>query len=486
MTRAVAGLMQELRAGRWSRAVLTVGTAACLACSGAAVVSSGAAADTPAVQVKPAQAQVAPGTILPFVAAVTGSVVTTVTWRVQETSGCGAITSTGVYTAPSAIATCHVVAVSTADANISGSATVSIVNTPPSSGLFLNGFFPLAVDGPDGSYIGTGAPGSSPQYRTVPQDFDYWKGNGINTIARGPQEGANAAYDTMVHTAGLHSLRAPLSPLSSDAGKTYLLAWAQPDEPDAAGGLSGNMATLRSNYQAWKAADATRQVYVNFGGSDLIVTGQDYATAIQYADWIAEDVYPYTGVDWNPSLVGDPTAVGKALDKIASLTSKPKFAWIETSDINVQSHATGPSGPQVRVMIWNAINHGVRGIIYWTEQMSPWIVDAAPVAVAEEMALNNAIITALSSVLQDTINPSTVHASSTTAAIDLGWRDTSSGKYFFAVNTGSTSLRASISLTGIGTATSASVYSESRSVTISSGTITDDFAPYDVHIYVVN
>jgi hypothetical protein len=247
------------------------------------------------------------------------------------------------------------------------------------------------------------------------------------------------------------------------------------------------MATLKSNYQSWKAVDPNRPVYLNFGGSDLIVTGQDYATAIQYCDWVSEDVYPYTAVDWNPQLVGDPTAVGQALDKISSYTDKPKLAWIETNDINPDTHPAGPTPAQVRVMIWNAINHGARGLIYWTEQLSPWVVDATPAPVADELAVQNATITALSTVLQDKINPGTVHASTPAVPIDLGWRDTPTGKYFFAVNTGSASLsHVSIALTGIGSASSASVYSESRSVSISGGALVDDFAPYDVHIYVVH
>jgi hypothetical protein len=42
-----------------------------------------------------------------------------------------------------------------------------------------------------------------------------------------------------------------------------------------------------------------------------------------------------------------------------------------------------------------------------------------------------------------------------------------------------------IRLTGAGSATSAAVYGEHRSVPVSGGTITDSFGPYALHIYEI-
>jgi hypothetical protein len=42
-----------------------------------------------------------------------------------------------------------------------------------------------------------------------------------------------------------------------------------------------------------------------------------------------------------------------------------------------------------------------------------------------------------------------------------------------------------IALSGIGSATSATVYGEHRTVAISNNTITDNFGPYAIHIYQV-
>lgn len=61
----------------------------------------------------------------PFNSTVTGSVNTAVTWLVQEPGG-GSISASGLYTAPSADGTYHVVAVCQADPSISAAATVIV------------------------------------------------------------------------------------------------------------------------------------------------------------------------------------------------------------------------------------------------------------------------------------------------------------------------------------------------------------------------
>lgn len=93
-------------------------------------VKKGAAPQPVEVAVAPPTATVAPGGVTTFAATVTGSTVGTVTWKIQESSGCGSVSTAGVYTAPSAASTCHVVATSTADATKSASATVTVTAAP--------------------------------------------------------------------------------------------------------------------------------------------------------------------------------------------------------------------------------------------------------------------------------------------------------------------------------------------------------------------
>ena len=93
---------------------------------------SGVAAVTvnapPAVSVviSPKSTSVTAGGTVTFTATVTGLSSSAVTWKVQEASGCGSVSTGGVYTAPAAAGTCHVVATSSADTSRSDVATVTV------------------------------------------------------------------------------------------------------------------------------------------------------------------------------------------------------------------------------------------------------------------------------------------------------------------------------------------------------------------------
>ena len=84
------------------------------------------AAPVVAVAVSPTTASVGAGASQQFTATVTGSSNTSVSWKVQESSGCGSVSQTGLYTAPAAAATCHVVATSAADGTKSATATITV------------------------------------------------------------------------------------------------------------------------------------------------------------------------------------------------------------------------------------------------------------------------------------------------------------------------------------------------------------------------
>lgn len=82
-----------------------------------------------AIDLEPPTAQVLPGGTQPFSAAVTGSAVTGVTWSVQEAGG-GTVSQAGLYAAPAAAGTFHVVATADADPAVRATATVTVTATP--------------------------------------------------------------------------------------------------------------------------------------------------------------------------------------------------------------------------------------------------------------------------------------------------------------------------------------------------------------------
>jgi len=87
--------------------------------------AAGARSDAPSVTVTPTSASLHPGQQFQFSATVNGSTNSGVTW----TSSGGALTSGGLYTAPSSAGTYTVTATSVADSSISASAQVSVTAT---------------------------------------------------------------------------------------------------------------------------------------------------------------------------------------------------------------------------------------------------------------------------------------------------------------------------------------------------------------------
>ena len=83
------------------------------------------------VAVSPTLVSVPSGAAQQFVANVTGTTDTGVTWSVREGAVGGTVSSTGLYTAPATAATYHVVATSVANPSRSGEATVTVTVTEP-------------------------------------------------------------------------------------------------------------------------------------------------------------------------------------------------------------------------------------------------------------------------------------------------------------------------------------------------------------------
>jgi hypothetical protein len=205
-----------------------------------------------------------------------------------------------------------------------------------------------------------------------------------------------------------------------------------------------------------------------------------YEQYVGGANWIIADLYPVN--------FGDGSDLGQIGQEVAALHqiagSKPVFVFIESGAF----YSSNPviTANQFRGEVWEAIIHGARGIFYFPIQLKPkFSYDVTPAAVATEMTAQDATITKLASVLQGTINPSSLGATAS-SPLQVAWRSSSGQSYFFVLNLSNAAVSHQvIKLRGVGSAASASVYGENRTVSISKDTITDNFGPYAVHIYQI-
>jgi hypothetical protein len=143
------------------------------------------------VTTSPPTVSVATGHTAQLTATVTGTTNTAVTWSVVEAGG-GSVSGTGLYTAPAAAGTYHVVATSSADTSKTASSTVTVTAPPPPVTGVGTGttYTPSYVTNVTGG-------GTMPDWTTnVVNAASYGaKGDGVTDDTSALQNAANAARD---------------------------------------------------------------------------------------------------------------------------------------------------------------------------------------------------------------------------------------------------------------------------------------------------
>ncbi|HYE19542.1 MAG TPA: beta-galactosidase, partial [Tepidisphaeraceae bacterium] len=236
-----------------------------------------------------------------------------------------------------------------------------------------------------------------------------WKKRGLNMMVGADLSGGRDTmqkWDQAVAAQGMVAIRQPSGNIDYDKGVESLLAYMGPDEPDL---HHTDPAVVQKFYQDLKEADPDRPVFVNFSGGILVGYHESnrkhpYAAYVEGADWTGNDIYPVTG--WN--LPKRLPLVGHAVDILRSYApDKPQFAFIEASDQNLSwvPQAPGVNRAQFTAEIWNAVIHGVRGIVYFPQSFNPFDYDNANAEINDEMAKQNAKLHALSPVIMSKIDP---------------------------------------------------------------------------------
>jgi hypothetical protein len=361
------------------------------------------------------------------------------------------------------------------------------------TGGFLDGFFPIGVFG-------------QPAF-----SMEGWQSIGLNTMLDVPQDEDIVGWDEEAQRLGLAIIRRPLGDPADDIGRTDLLAWSLPDEPDVEannGPCGGNCVSLiQSLSSSWRAIDPDRRIFVNVAGPNVLLSsscdycngpGDDppqdgcypnndecYPAIFATADWISQDIYPVTG--WLPSeaMREDVTVVGRTLERIRDWTDKPLFAIIELSDQRLGFDGTGdraPTADEYRAEVWHAIIHGAHGIFYFPHAFNPFEWEAVPPDVVDEMVVQHELIDELAPLLQAEADPDAISIA-VDAPLEATWRQTEGTAWVFVLNTSAAPGTAKIRIDGVDG--DAEVHGEARSLPFADGGITDEFLPYELHVYAL-
>ncbi|MBN2157862.1 MAG: PKD domain-containing protein [Spirochaetes bacterium] len=289
-----------------------------------------------------------------------------------------------------------------------------------------------------------------------------------------------------------------------------LFAWIWRDEPD--GGdekIYLPAEVLRAWTKRTHALDPQHPVSINLLGEYLRDTYPSWAWTrsgfYQYLDNAGRfgrrtpvaDMYSidYYAIEFAATRGTTITSLCTVLDELRrrSYNLVPCMSFVETCDIDQaeggMAHPTpwSPTPEQLRMVIWINVVHGMKGI-EWFHYFG-----TTPAANYQVMSTFVDQITRLTPVvLGPEINPA-VTVTVSDARIDTMVRQHDGKTYLFAVrvcnldssgNTIGSPVPATIHIDGVGTGT-ATVFDESRSLPVTSGSLQDTFNPAAVHIYVI-
>ncbi|VAX24589.1 hypothetical protein MNBD_IGNAVI01-3105 [hydrothermal vent metagenome] len=287
-------------------------------------------------------------------------------------------------------------------------------------------------------------------------------------------------------------------------GNPSLLCWEIEDEPAWIWNSAEPRYTPEKMLEAYKlikSLDKEHLVYTNHAPVNLISTLQKYNSS---TDIVACDIYPIIPYGIKPTYAifedgyqGDllniyVSQVGEYVDKMKRVANNSKpifmvlqgFAWemLKPSGERDLSKVKYPTYEENRFMAFNAVVHGVNGIIYWgtnyTPQPSQFIDDLYKVT--KELASMQSV---LSSQKVNQKIELTYHEMGHSIDKGVEFIVKKNDNKFYLITTNSDKNPVKATFSGLANFTKVKVLSEDREFTLQNGKLTDSYKPFDVHIY---
>jgi hypothetical protein len=302
--------------------------------------------------------------------------------------------------------------------------------------------------------------------------------------------------------------------LASIDDPTIIGWWMSPDEPDNAqsDGMGGygppvDPATLVTQYNAYRAADPTRPVWLGLG-QGVAYDGWEGRGSnappesgyVPASDIVSFDIYPYNncGGDTNEQVTcGEFWLNAQGVDRLHMWSNRGQAVWtdVETTIIGAGSTA-GPTPEQTVSEVWLSLIHGANGILYFIDSWNPSFREDA---IFENQPMV-AAVTALdaqikklaaqlnSPTLSDIIGVATTGGDADGGAppVDVMVKATGTTLYVFAAVSQAGAATASFTIKGLEGKAVATVVGESRTLDVVGGTFSDAFVANGVHIYTID
>ena len=284
-----------------------------------------------------------------------------------------------------------------------------------------------------------------------------------------------------------------------------IAGWMQQDEPDNAQSLGNGKGygppvtpdEVFERYQRMRAADPSRSVLLNLGqgvawdrwhGRGVRTNHpEDYPQYVKACDIVSFDIYPVTHS--HPEVAGNLWYVAAGVERLVRWAGEGRPVWncIECTRINNKQQKK-PTPHQVRSMVWMSLIHGSTGLIYFVHEWQPRFNESALLSdqsMYEAVSRINHRIQSLATVLNSPTVSGGVTVESTRADVPIATMMKRDGAqiYVFAVAMRGQPTRARFIVSGVTGRQRVNVLDENRSLELADGAFTDDFEPWDVHLY---
>jgi hypothetical protein len=283
-----------------------------------------------------------------------------------------------------------------------------------------------------------------------------------------------------------------------------IVGWMHNDEPDNAQSLGKgkgygppvSAGTIVTDYQRMQAADPTRPILLNLGQGvawdNYIGRGvrrnhpEDYPEYVKGCDIASFDIYPV--VHDALEIAGKLEYVARGVERLVQWTGGQKAVWNCIECTHIENPAAKATPRQVRAEVWMSLIHGSRGLIYFVHQFKPTFKEAAllddPEMLSAVTGINRQIMELAPVLNSPTITDRvTIKSSSQVAPIKCIMKQHEGATYLFTVNMAREAARGAVELSGLPGATTVEALGEGRELSLDKGRFSDDFEPYDVHLY---
>jgi hypothetical protein len=339
-----------------------------------------------------------------------------------------------------------------------------------------------------------------------PKNAERYKEAGINTYVglwRGPAEAQLAA----LQKAGMRVICSQNELSLANKDNPIIVGWMHGDEPDNAQSLGRGQgygppilpATIFQRYEKMRAADPTRPILLNLGQGvawdNYIGRGvrrnhpEDYPEYLKGCDIASFDIYP--AVHSDKAIAGKLEFVPRGVERLIQWTGGKKVVWNCIECTRISNVETKPTPAQVRTEVWMSLIYGSRGLIYFVHQFQPVFREAALLDDAEMLAavktLNRQIQTLAPVLAMPTItNAVAIISSDNDVPIASMLKRNNDVAYLFAVAMQPKPTKASFTFRDLPELATVEVLNEGRTISVRDRSFSDEFGPYEVHLYRIS